>query len=304
MNSSSSDTTFFKLNAVLLCSVNVIFTFVGIFLNSVVITSLLCSQLRRKLCYFMILFLACCDLAVAVVFHPMIILETILYWSFTSFANSIKVPYITHLFVFSLTTLLTMTVERCLALVYPFFHQKFVTKSRLTAVFVLLQLPFGIFYIIRVNESDEYIESAIILALIGTVLLVICCLNYKIFYIARTARNRAIIPLGSLNGFEPKSGDAWRSISALRKVSTCLLAVACLLVCYCPSIVYFGYVLSGKQAYWSDQTLRMIELWARTLASLNSSLNCLIFFYKNSALRRHGETMLQKCFCARSRLFE
>ena len=299
MNSTSNLTVFFTVNAVLLCAVNVIFTFFGIFLNSVVIMSLLNSQLRRKLCYFTILVLASFDLAVVVVFHPLITVETIYSCVFRRFTDSINVPYHKLLLVFSLTALLTMTLERYLALMYPFFHEKSVTRSKLIAVFVLFQLPIGIYTsVARFGNSDEYIQQAFSLSLIGIVLFVIFCLNYKIFYIARTIRNRAIVPVGNLNGSEQKK----KSKVTLRKVSTCLLAVACLLVCYCPTIVRFGLALTGAQADWSDETLRIIHLWAKTFITLNSSLNCLIFFYRNSALRRHGETVLEKCFRARLRL--
>ena len=39
----------------------------------------------------------------------------------------------------------------------------------------------------------------------------------------------------------------------------------------------------------------IIDLWITTLFTLNSSLNCLIFFYKNSVLRRQGGIFLKKC---------
>ena len=94
-------TAFFKVNAILLCAVNFLFTFVGLFLNSLVIISLLNSQLRRKLCYFMILVLACFDLAVVVVFHPFIIIETLLSWLFNTSYRPEDVNYIMRLvFVF------------------------------------------------------------------------------------------------------------------------------------------------------------------------------------------------------------
>ena len=304
MNSTSNLTVFLTVNAVLLCAVNVIFTFVGIFLNSIVIISLLNSQLRRKLCYFTILVLASFDLAVVVVFHPLIIVETIFSCVFTRFTDSTNVPYHKLLSLFSLTALLTMTLERYLALMHPFYHAKFVTRSKLIAVFVLFQLPIGIYSMARFGNSDEYIQQAFSLSLIGIVLFVIFCLNYKIFYIVRTIRNRAIVLVGNLNGSEQKNSEIKKSKATLRKVSTCLLAVACLLVCYCPTIVRFGLALTGAQADWSDETLRIVHLWAKTFITLNSSLNCLIFFYRNSALRRHGETMLEKCFRARLRLYK
>ena len=61
-----------------LCIINIIFMVAGIFLNSVVIISLWrSSQLRKKLCYFMILVLSCFDLAVVTITHPLLIASTI-----------------------------------------------------------------------------------------------------------------------------------------------------------------------------------------------------------------------------------
>ena len=62
----------------LLCIINIMFMVTGIFLNSVVIISLWrSSQLRKKLCYFMILVLSCFDLAVVTITHPLLIVSTI-----------------------------------------------------------------------------------------------------------------------------------------------------------------------------------------------------------------------------------
>ena len=291
--------TFFKFNAILLCVVNAFFTIVGIFLNCIVIMSLLNSQLRRKLCYFMILVLACFDLAVVVVFHPLLILKTISCWVFTKYDDSFSIAHLQHLFLFSLTALLTMTLERYLALVYPFFHEKFVTKSRLFGIFLLLQIPFAILYIsLQINKSS-YIH-AIPLALIGIAFLVIFCLNYKIFFTARTIRNRAVITLGNLTESDQRNIETKKSKANLGKVSTCFLAVVCLFICYCPGLACLGIKMTEENLHSSEQTLRTIMiLWAQTFVSLNSSLNCqLMFFYKNSALRRHRQQTLEKCFCA------
>ena len=78
------------INALFLCLVNVAFMVVGIFLNTVVIISLWrSSQLRKKLCYFMILVLSCFDLAVVAIAHPLLILSTIL-WSIEIYHGEIE----------------------------------------------------------------------------------------------------------------------------------------------------------------------------------------------------------------------
>ena len=291
----------FQLNAVLLCAVSVFFTFFGIFLNCVVIISLLSSQLRRKLSYFMIFILACFDLAVVVVFHPLITVQTICWMGCAGLFEVTQ--WLLQLFVFSLTALLTMTVERYLALLYPFFHQKFVTRSRLMVVFLIFQLPFCILYFLTLDDTNRYIEQAIPLALIGAVCFVICGMNFKIFYLAKTLRQSVVIPLGSLDGSEHRDVEAKKSkmsLASLGKISTCLLAVVCLFICYCPTIVIIVLDMT-KKIDWSHETKYIIYLWSDTFVTLNSSFNCLIFFYKNSALRRHAVKLLGKCFCARSR---
>ena len=289
MNSTS---TFFVVNAVLLCAVNICFTFVGIFLNSVVVVSLLSSQLRRKLCYLMIVVLACCDLAVIVVFHPLSVFEALSCWVLLSCSYSDTVPFLQYLFALSLTALLTMTVERYLALVHPFYHEKCLTKSRLMAIFVAFQLPFGIFHILRELYLNSYMNRTILLVLPGTVLIVILGLNYKIFCVARTIKKRTVIPMGRLSS-DP--GNNVVKKPNFQKVSTCSLAVACLLLCYCPFVIHSVLRLFRVTQEWNDQTLRIVQLWNRTFACLNSSLNCLIFFYRNSALRRHADNFLKKC---------
>ncbi len=121
-------------NVVFLGIVNVIFMIAGIFLNSVVIISLWRSrQLRKKLCYFMILVLSCVDLAVVAITHPLLIASTIHF----SLEEIDKVREVTrkstYIIVFgsSISALFTLNVERFLALTCPFFHQASVTKTRL-----------------------------------------------------------------------------------------------------------------------------------------------------------------------------
>ena len=297
--------TIYKWNAVFLCVVNIIFTFAGIILNSVVIMSLWNSQLRRKLCYFMILILACFDLAVVVVFHPLIIMEIISCWMSgdDKEANEHWVQYfICILFTFSFTALLTMTLERYLALVYPFFHEKFVTNLRLMISLLLLQSPFYISYIIEEKYGDL---SGISYVTMGVVVLLLCILNIKLFFVARSLRKRAVVTLGDLQGRDSDPSNNLDPIkfkvtlSSSRKISACLLAVACLFVCYVPGIMWDLISGRSRNTLNSDQSWSIMRYWTDTLFTLNSTLNCLIFFYKNSVLRRHSQTFLKNRFCGK-----
>ena len=298
----SSVSTIFKLNAVLLCVVNVICTVGGTILNSVVILSLWNSQLRRKLCYFMVFILAFFDLVVVVVIHPLFILQIVSCWMPVDVTEH-GIEYIYILYAFSLTALLTMTLERYLAIVHPFFHKQFVTKSKLLTAFVLFQLPFNSPYIMKHWVDDRDIAVSIFL-LNGIVLIVVCMLNFKLFFIARTLRKQAVVTLGNLdcpvsetrNNLNPEKFRL--TFFSLRKISTCLLAVVCLFLCYIPWMIHFGIDIYRKDLF-SDQNTLILHYWAGTFSALNSTLNCLIFFYKNSVLRRHAKDFLEARFGGR-----
>ena len=61
------------INLIFIFAVNVFFFFSGICLNSLVILSFWRSvQLRKKLCYFMIMLLSCCDLLTVLTNNPLI----------------------------------------------------------------------------------------------------------------------------------------------------------------------------------------------------------------------------------------
>ena len=246
----------------------------------------------------MILVLACFDLVVVVVFHPFITVRTLFCWRAATGCNSVEErEWLYPLFDFSFMALLTMTVERYLALVFPFSHQKYVTRSRLMVAFGVFLLPFGI-SIFAKKYANEYVGQALLLALIGAAFLLICGMNFKLFYLTKTLRQRMDIPLGSLDGSEQRHTESSKSkgtLASLKKISTCLLAVLCLFICQCPSIVVIGLKMTNSQNEGESGYMYILNLWAETFLTLNSSLNCLIFFYKNRVLRRHAMNLIGKC---------
>ena len=124
------------INLIFIFAVNIFFFFSGICLNSLVILSFWKSaQLRKKLCYFMIMVLSCCDLLAVLTNNTLMALISILPLTGKLDVNA-RWPYIslrsTRIFVeFSLFALLVMNFDRYLAAFYPIFHRTSVTKGRL-----------------------------------------------------------------------------------------------------------------------------------------------------------------------------
>ena len=162
------------------------------------------SKLRRKLCYFTIFAQACFDLVVVVVIHPLIIRKIITGWISMNFAELHWTRYFYILIDFSFTGLLAMTLERYLALSYPFFHQNVVTKPRLMTSFMLSELLSSVFYLLYKKDPKHFKYKVIYYVIFGGLFLTACILNFKLFYIARTIRKRSVVTLGNLDGSDKR----------------------------------------------------------------------------------------------------
>ena len=133
------------VNLIFILVVNILFFFSGICLNSLVIINFWRSvQLRKKLCYFMIMVLSCCDLLVVLTIHPFTALRAMLWLSekINLYPALVMISHeVLNVFIgFSLLALLVMNVDRYLATHYPIFHRTSVTKGKLLALFTVLVL--------------------------------------------------------------------------------------------------------------------------------------------------------------------
>ena len=257
------------INLVILLIVNVLFTFPGICLNSLVILSFWRSaQLRKKLCYFMIMVLSCCDLLAVLTNHPMLAL-TAMFWLTEKF-DMLRWLYsyldVTNIFLgFSLLALLVMNFDRYLATSYPIFHRTSVTKKRLLTLFALLIIGITLLlsFLLGFGISIQ------VFVLISFVILFppMLSINFKLFTTARKShRNNKI---------------------SLKNVSSCLLTAACFVVLCIPAFVYIGRSLNTEGS-WALDDVDVSGLWSKTIASMNCTFNCLIFYWKNKILRKEG----------------
>ena len=281
------------INALLLCLLNASFMVAGTFLNSVVIISLWrSSQLRKKLCYFMILVVSCFDLAVVTIHHSVVTFSTI-FWSMKTYHEEIDIAIeftCTVLAGFSMFALLTLSIERFLALTFPFFHQNGVTKRRIVLfqafwMTIILSLsPLLYFY---EDTTTNIFKTVFVLFL----LFLFIYLNYKIFIIAKSKRkDDRVTPTSAATASSHQEGK--RKIN-LKKTSTCCLTVGCFFICYFPQIMYSVLLFTETITY--DRHGRLFNLWTTTFVAMNSTFNCLIFFWRNSILRREG-MKVAKCF--------
>ena len=288
------------VNVLLLCLVNGFFVIAGVFLNSVVIVTLTrSSQLRKKLCYFMILVLSCFDLAVVIFFHSALILLAIslsggVYRQYEDKFKDLSDVIRTNLGCFSMSALLVMSVERYLAVKYPFFHHTAVTKRRLLLFLILLMI-----IIVSVSPLLYFWKNTFgnvyAIVFISFFLFLLAYLNYNIFVIARSKR-KADGRTVTASSHQERKG--WKL--NFRKFSTCSQAVGCFFIFSFPAIVYHVYVLNVTDAFPNKRLTQLFDLWTHTFIPMNSTFNCLIFFWKHSILRREGMKTVKHYLCARA----
>ena len=282
-------------NMLALCVVNGCFAVVGIFLNSLVI---LCfwksAQLRKKLCYFMIFVLACSDLIVVTIIHPLLLSCTI-FW-FTKHGVIIRFIF-DPFFGFSMFTLLTMNLERYWAVRHPYFHQRSITKRRLLG---LLLVFWGFVLIVSILSHRKVFRGDMLgLTILGVIFLLILYINYQMFVTVRAIRqNDALVLRHSSdrgqNASSRTGNSESRGVPDLKNASTCFWAILCFFVCSFPVLVHNGIRYAQKETFNDDVRMPFL-LWAQTFLSLNSTFNCVIFFYRTKALRCEGKKLLRRC---------
>ena len=276
------------VNVIFLCFVNSIFIIAGTVLNSLVILCLWKSSLlQKKLCYFLILILSCCDLTVVIVNHPSIIYLAVA-WVKKDHHRSLEGEKIfsainNALLGFSSSTLLIMNIERYLATIHPIFHRGFVTKKRVVAglgILVALTLVLAAFEASLPRTVFSVATMFVVAIYIGSIFF----MNYKMFKIAMGVRRNGTNKQSSVN---------------FKCASTCLWAASCFFACSVPYLFFYCFMLSST---FREEVLTSFHLWASTAVTLDSTFNCLLFFWRNKVLRIEGEKILRRCLSGTSRV--
>ena len=272
------------INLILIFTLNVLFFVSGICLNSLVILSFWRSaQLRKKSCYLMIMVLSCFDLLACLTSNPLVALTTMLaltgkldvYPSWLDISLNLSSLF----FCFSLLALLVMSIDRYLGTYYPIFHRTSVTKGKLLTLLAILSILELLLELLSVNNFViSFRTNALILFIIFFPTMIF--INYKLFIIARKSRRN--------NGISPEMKKTF----SLKNISSCLLAVACIPVLSIPWSVYIGLGINSKTTTLSDNA-NIARLWNRTFLSMNSTCNCLIFYWKNKILRTEGIKLIK-----------
>ena len=226
----------------------------------------------------MIMVLSCCDLLTIATSHPLTAIIS-LFWLTGYFTVkpgwvniSLRVTAVVS--VSSILVLLVMNFDRYLAISHPIFHRTSVTKGRLLILVVLLISANVIVGVLSVNELIlPYQVHVLIFRVI--VFPLILFMNCKLLTVAWKSRKS--------NG----TALRMRKTFSLKMLSSCLLVVACFAIMSIPTFAFVWFKVTSKDDLKVND-IHTAGLWSRTLFSMNSTFNCLIFYWKNTILRTEG----------------
>jgi hypothetical protein len=232
----------------------------------------------------MIMVLSCCDLLAVLTNNPLLAFITISWLRGKLDVNTrwahISLTSTTTFLGFQLLALLVMNFDRYLATSYPIFHRTSVTKKRLLsllAILIIVDITFGVMSVNNFLISNQVHSLILCILFIPTMLFI----NYKLFLVVRKSRrNKRISP------------DMKKTFS-LKNISSCLLVVACVVVLAIPAFVFIGLRINSTETTNTLDNARLACMWFRTIALMNCTFNCLIFYWKNKVLRTEGLKVLK-----------
>ena len=268
----------YYISYVTLCTVNILLTVSTITLNSVTILAYWRSkQLRKKSSYFLIMLLSFVDLTTGILGESCFVFLMIKILQYDPdclifiFLESISLSLVGMSFM----TLFLLNIERYLCIVHPFYHRKKVTKLRLFIIALILWSCALTSTLMRLflNKIGRMLTSGFILV----TFIAFIYIYGTIFYITRKAR------LSSRG--ETNNGEKASNSQDLKVAKSCAIVVGCTFLCVIP------FAVTNSLAPFTFLTLSL-TYWSCTLGLSSSTLNSLIFFWRNPALRLEGKKII------------
>ena len=290
-------------NIIAACVINIVFAIAGTILNSLVPYIFWKStKMRSKLSYFGIMLLSSADLAVVTIVHSTFLSQAINEINGTPNCTY-KVFYTSTIYLFtgmSALTLLVLNIERYTAIIHPIWHRKTATKRRLIFIWIILWLLNILNVVSRLFLPllSKIIVLIAIYTLCGTTLFT----YISIFRVARkkkssTACNAVDHEINCGNCRGEVSGNMATFLREIKMAKTYFAIVVLAFVCFLP----WGIGVHVLKYPWNKSenersTVAMALTWTNTLIIINSTLNCLIFFWANKMLRREALKLVKSFF--------
>ena len=282
----------YYINYVVCIVINVFLTLSTTFLNGTTVFAYWkSSQLKKKTQYFVVMLLSLNDLGVGMLCnssYTVLLLREILGYESCNLTVVSTMCSLT-LSGMSFMTLFLLNIERYFGIVHPIFHQSQITKRRLFAaamcMWCLCVIESGVVFISQ-EVGDLAISSVI------TMLLVI--LGWIYFKIFRTMRRIASVTAPCRGNVKVASRISRvvcpkRILQKKKQAKGCLMVLVCTFCCFLPLAV-------TSAVEKSPFSVIGFAVWSMTLVYMSSSLNSVIFFWRNQILRAEAQKVFRQVF--------
>ena len=272
----------------------------AIFGNLVVISVILFNKQLQTRPNFLVCCLAVTDLAVGLILQPLLSLHLMSDLSgISDCLMADAVYYLTSVICgASCLTLVLISYDRYLHLVKLLKYNDFMTRRKLCILVVscwLVPIVEG-FFLFDSRTLSVFFVLIIISTVCDSVALFFC---YKQIY-AFVKKKSMVIPARSSPG-DGDSNEHAQFKSQSRLAKNFFILVACFVACWTPLkivLVYLTFVsISGTSATSLSSYINTLHCIAIIIGIFNSSLNPLIYFWKNRALRDRTRAVFKQAFC-------
>ena len=262
-----------------------------ILLNSTtIITYWKSTRLKEKTTNFMIMALSVNDLAVGLSSNIMYLITV---WK--EYSSGTTQCYI-YAFQFctqaimsgcSLVTLVVMSFERYAAICHPFYHRTKVTKKLLMKCLLLLWIQVVFFTIMAAQFFAVFFR--VILSGIALYVLLLFFIYARIFHAYRKSSARVQQQICCQTSQQPRLDYRGRTNKKLAK--SCLIVVLSFTSCYLP-LVLVEFV-DKCVVDIRPKPVFVLTYWSMALILLNSSVNSIVFFWRNKVLREEAIAIIK-----------
>lgn len=262
----------FKYNIISNSVINFVFAFSSAILNGSVMWVIYFQERLQTPYYLILLSLAVTDFTAGLVAQPLHIVRILLLVAkggYTSCALDICTVAIGYtLIAVSFFTVSYVTLERYLAIFYPFYHEEQCTRRsslKWLAMIWLIGLAYGALGCL----PYKMIRTAftIMVSAIGTLFLIWNCFAYsRIFFIARSIQRR-------IRQEQRRFANDEKIVKEAKAAKTTFMVVASLLLFYGPAF------LSTAMGNQIDTFPKYLNIWAYTFMLVNSTVNPVIYCY-------------------------
>lgn len=271
-----------RVTALSTCVISALGLITAVLCNTLFIIAFSRTRELRTLTNLFLVSLSCTDLLVGAVVEPLYITRQSLALSGIDNCD-VWIAYLTMALFCTGASFLNLTLiscERYVAIFSPLNYARLVTKPRVLGIIGGMWLSWVTLTCLRFAGIPNRIVYLICFAVIGSCYAITAFVYFFIFREARRHHRRIV---AEQQNYDPQAPSVAHERHETKFAKTMAYIFGALLICYTPGmVILLVRTIKGD----SPQLLYDFYPWAENLIFLNSSLNPMIYCWRNREIRR------------------